>query len=84
MHNCILSTVLLALFPLSALTQGSLPGHVLLEKRQASSDWAKATRLASSTVVPVRVGMAGNNVERGHEYLMDVYVQLPPESNRLL
>lgn len=47
--------------------------HVLHEKRDKhSADWVKATRVESDAVLPIRIGLTQNNLEKGHEFLMEV------------
>lgn len=52
-------------------------GHTLHEKREASSPkWVKRDKLPSDAIIPMRVGLAQRNIEQGHDFLMDVYVDL--------
>ncbi|OQD73962.1 hypothetical protein PENDEC_c013G01858 [Penicillium decumbens] len=55
---------------------GAVPApikHVLHEKRERHSyDWVKGARVESSAVLPVRIGLTQNNLEKGDEYLMEV------------
>jgi tripeptidyl-peptidase-1 len=47
--------------------------HVLHEARDTSSErWIKRGRVPSYAKLPVRVGLAQNNLDNGHEYLLDV------------
>jgi tripeptidyl-peptidase-1 len=47
--------------------------HVLHEKRQTpSSDWVKAARIESTAILPMRIGLTQNNLEKGHDFLMEV------------
>jgi len=72
----LLSRVCVAL-AIAAIT-GAVPApikHVLHEKRERHSyDWVKGARVESSAVLPVRIGLTQNNLEKGDEYLMEVYV----------
>jgi tripeptidyl-peptidase-1 len=54
---------------------GAVPApvkHVLHEKRSEHVDWVKGERIKRDSVLPVRIGLAQNNLERGDEYLMAV------------
>lgn len=54
--------------------------HVLHEKRDRhSSDWVKRARVDSHAVLPMRIGLAQSNLEKGYDYLMEVS---HPESAR--
>ncbi|KAJ5787152.1 Peptidase S8/S53 subtilisin/kexin/sedolisin [Penicillium paradoxum] len=46
--------------------------HVLHEKRGEHVDWVKGQRIKRDSVLPVRIGLAQNNLEKGDEYLMAV------------
>lgn len=50
--------------------------HVLREKRRAESDggWAKQRAVGSSMRVPVKIGLKQRNLDRGMDFLMEVYV----------
>lgn len=60
-----------------AALSGAVPTpakHVLHEKRERDSyDWAKGARVERDAVLPVRIGLTQNNLEKGYDYLMDVY-----------
>ncbi|PQE33518.1 hypothetical protein CJF32_00003388 [Rutstroemia sp. NJR-2017a WRK4] len=46
---------------------------VLHEKRHASNNgWIKRDRIDSAVRLPVRIGLSQRNLEKGHEFLMDV------------
>ena len=48
--------------------------HVLHEKRHVISPaWAKRSRVAAGDILPIRVGLVQNNLEKGHDVLMDMY-----------
>ena len=72
MHSLFASLALLSFLPFSVASRSSPSDHVVLERRQTLSGWAKASRLQSRTIVPVRIGLSGTKLDRGHEYLMDV------------
>jgi tripeptidyl-peptidase-1 len=47
--------------------------HVVHEKRSGvPPSWQKQGRVSKDVVLPVRIGLAQNNLEKGHSYLMDV------------
>ena len=67
----------LSLVALGALSQLSSalpsPGHSIHEKREIpGSKWTKRERVPSSARLPVRVGLSQANLDRAHDYLMDV------------
>lgn len=46
---------------------------VVHEKRTAPpTKWIKRDRVDPGAVLPVRIGLSQNNLEKGHDYLMDV------------
>ncbi|KAJ6179418.1 hypothetical protein N7519_009879 [Penicillium mononematosum] len=54
---------------------GAVPApvkHVLHEKRSEHVDWVKGERIKRDSVLPVRIGLTQNNLEKGDEYLMAV------------
>lgn len=47
--------------------------HVIHEERTIlSRDWNKGARLAKSDTIPMRIGLAQTNLEKGYDYLMEV------------
>lgn len=51
-------------------TRSSLVSH---EKRNRPyTQWMKRDRIASTTLLPVRIGLSQGNLEKGHDFLMDV------------
>lgn len=48
--------------------------HVLHEKRDAASShqWLKREEISSSAILPMRIGLKQQNLEHGHDYLMDM------------
>ncbi|KAH9221158.1 Pro-kumamolisin, activation domain-containing protein [Leptodontidium sp. 2 PMI_412] len=48
--------------------------HVLHEKRDAttSHQWVKREQIPSSAILPMRIGLKQQNLENGHDYLMDI------------
>ena len=49
--------------------------HVVHEKREVTHPtWTKRDRIHPSARLPMRIGLSQSNLDRGMEYLMDVYV----------
>jgi tripeptidyl-peptidase-1 len=49
------------------------PTYTLHEKRSGSPRlWARGERVSRNAILPVRIGLAQNNLEDGHIHLMDV------------
>jgi tripeptidyl-peptidase-1 len=49
--------------------------HVLHEERSSPArDWVKGARIESSAIIPMRIGLAQTNLDKGYDLLMDVYV----------
>jgi tripeptidyl-peptidase I len=46
--------------------------HVLHEERQTPSDWVKVARIESTAILPMRIGLTQSNLEKGHDFLMEV------------
>lgn len=47
--------------------------HALHEKRQTpASDWVKVARIESTAVLPMRIGLTQSNLDKGHDFLMEV------------
>ncbi|KAH8690679.1 peptidase S8/S53 domain-containing protein [Talaromyces proteolyticus] len=64
--------ILSALAALSNAAPSSVK-HVVHEARhKPSADWVKGSRIESSAILPVRIGLSQTNLEIGHEFLMDV------------
>ena len=64
--------VVAAIASLSNAAPGSLK-HALHEERRASAtDWVKGARIEGSAILPMRIGLTQNNLEKGHDYLMEV------------
>ncbi|CAI7628600.1 unnamed protein product [Penicillium pancosmium] len=67
----------------AAALSGAAPApvkHVLHERREERSlDWVKGDRVESNAILPVRIGLTQNNLEKGYDYLMDVS---NPESSK--
>ena len=53
--------------------------HAAHEKRQiTSSQWLRRNQVSSQHILSVRIGLAQNNLERGHEVLMDMCAIFTP------
>lgn len=63
-------TVLVALVPAVV----ALPDtHVVHERRDVTSArWVKRGRVRPEAILPIRIGMTQRNLDKGHEFLMDV------------
>jgi tripeptidyl-peptidase I len=49
--------------------------HVIHEERSSPArDWIKGARIESTAIIPIRIGLAQTNLEKGYDLLMDVYV----------
>ncbi|KAF4636161.1 hypothetical protein G7Y89_g1916 [Cudoniella acicularis] len=66
-----------------ALRAAAVPfpaSHVVHERRDfVPQAWVKRDRLDSTARVPVRIGMAQNNLDRGHDLLMEVSMHDSPK-----
>lgn len=48
-------------------------GHVLHERRHITpSPWVKRSQAPRDVILPVRIAIESRNIERGHEFLMDI------------
>lgn len=51
--------------------------HVIHEKRDnVPKAWTKRNRASPTARLPVRIGLSQQNLEKGYDLLMDVYVEL--------
>ena len=63
-------TLLLSVQSIAVPSSSNLIVH---EKRHAPpTRWNKRDRIPSSAILPVRIGLTQNNLEKGHDFLMDV------------
>jgi tripeptidyl-peptidase-1 len=47
--------------------------HALHEKRETPAyDWIKVSRVESTAILPIRIGLSQGNLEQGHDMLMEV------------
>lgn len=47
--------------------------HAVHEKRESrSSGWARLDRISPDALLPVRIGLTQTNLDKVHEYLMDL------------
>ena len=59
----------------SSLAASIANNHVLHEKRSfVPPQWVKRSKLSSSTRMPIRIDLTQSNLEKGQDFLMDVYV----------
>lgn len=42
------------------------------QRRTTSLDWVKRARVDGNTLMPMRIGLVQTNLEKGHDYLMQV------------
>ncbi|TVY80551.1 Aorsin [Lachnellula suecica] len=42
------------------------------ERRTPSADWIKGSRIEGSAILPMRIGLTQSNLDKGHDFLMDV------------
>ncbi|KAF2101778.1 subtilisin-like protein [Rhizodiscina lignyota] len=70
----IISYSAFAAFTLLLCNAAALPdSHAVHEKREATSErWIKRDRVNGLTTLPVRIGLAQSNLDRGYDYLLDV------------
>ena len=70
------ATVLLAALATFAAARPSSPGYTLHEKRDTPlRAWAKRDSVAPNALLPMKIGLKQQNLHRGYDYLMDVYVE---------
>jgi tripeptidyl-peptidase-1 len=66
------AAVALAIVALSEASPASIK-HALHEKRdRPSTDWVKGARVEADSILPMRIGLSQNNLEKGYDYLMEV------------
>ena len=48
--------------------------HVVHERRSGASSWSEVARIKPDgrITLPVRIGVTQNNLDKGHDFLMDV------------
>jgi len=46
--------------------------HVVHERRELSTFWTKGNRVHQDVKLPMRIGLTQSNLNKGHEYLMEV------------
>ena len=57
----------------------AVPTYSLHEKRSRNPrHWRRGERVERDAILPIRIGLIQNNLHRGEEYLIDVYVSLLP------
>ncbi|KAH8812458.1 Pro-kumamolisin, activation domain-containing protein [Xylogone sp. PMI_703] len=73
-------TAVATLAALSAAAPTTATKHVLHEERvNPHRDWIKSSRIEGSAIIPMRIGLTQNNLEKGYDYLMEVS---HPESSK--
>jgi tripeptidyl-peptidase-1 len=65
---------LFALAVIAAAVPAPLSLHELHEKRTVTSNWERKHRLHGQVKLPMRIGLTQRNLDKGHEYLMNVFV----------
>ena len=69
LHTVIITTAIHSLCAAAAVPST----HTLHEKREVTpSRWVKRGKIHASTTLPVRIGLAQTNLDRGFDYLLDV------------
>lgn len=71
------TTALLGVFAIQALALPSYPygSHSIHEKRgPLQQRWTRTNPVDPDHILPVRVGLKQKNLEKGMDYLMEVYV----------
>ena len=49
------------------------PTHVVHEKRhEGMRTWVKRERVAGDAILPIKIGLTQQNLDKGYDYLMDV------------
>lgn len=57
----------------------SLAEHVVYERAVESADeWVKLGNINRNGLLPVRIGLTQQNLEQGHELLMERYARIWP------
>ncbi|KAH8688998.1 putative protease S8 tripeptidyl peptidase I [Talaromyces proteolyticus] len=71
-----LSTAILAnaICTVSSSTKSPSPGsHILHERRSYTpASWIKRSQAPRDMLLPIRVGISSQNIDQGHDYLMDI------------
>lgn len=75
-HHCHGHMTKMLFTPLIALAACALAapaGHIVHERRAAlPAAWEKESQLSARAILPMRIGLAQSNLDRGHDMLMDV------------
>lgn len=64
----------ITVFTAAALAAPAPINHVVHEKRSLLSAWIKGDRVHEDVKLPVRIGLTQSNLDKGHDTLMDMYV----------
>lgn len=72
-----LTSVFLSLLASDVVASPVLSRSIQHEKREYTpKGWSKGERIPGDAVLPMRIGLKQQNLEKGHDLLMDVYVIL--------
>jgi len=74
MYFSILATIALSAVTSIAVPTPAVVDHVLHERRSLSSAWIKRDRVHPDVKLPMRIGLTQSNLDKGYDYLMEVYV----------
>ena len=74
MHSVVRNCLFL-LFATTSLAASLPNNHVLHEKREFEHPlWVKRSKVPSHRRMPMRIALTQSNLDKGQDYLMDVYV----------
>ena len=74
-HSLCLILSSLGVFPLSSALKHA-KHSAILEKQNTPRQWSKGARVQADVILPVRIALAGTNIERGEDFLMQMFVNL--------
>lgn len=75
-----LTATILAVVAVKSLALPAFPyvNHVIHEKRDAiERKWSRGSSVDPDHVLPVRIGLKQSNLDKGMDYLLEVYVKSP-------
>lgn len=82
------TAALLGALAVQALALPSTPyvNNAVHEKRNEIQQrrWVRGNPVEADHILPVRVGLKQSNLDKGMEYLLEVYVHVPPPNNAIL
>jgi tripeptidyl-peptidase-1 len=76
MRFCSITTLAALASATLAAPTNNFQRHVLHERREPSENWVKSDRVHSDVKLPMRIGLVQDNLDNGHELLMQVYVDI--------